>query len=176
MVASDHASDLPWTPRHAVFACPTILLYSHSAKRCMERNWGSHHGNASLRAADSLVTIVSLLRQLNLNTTNLLKLTFLSRAEFGWPCCSWPWWCPACCMPQGKALCWWLQHYRWGGCRETQQLLSPPSVYWSHPQGRLHLCKGKLYRNLSVVPSYSHMSSKYLIDIRGVNTFLQSVC
>ena len=27
----------------AVFACPLSSLYSHSAKRRMERNWGSHH-------------------------------------------------------------------------------------------------------------------------------------
>ena len=47
-------------PTPCSLARPTILLYSHSAKRRMERNWGSHHGNASLRAADSLVTIVNL--------------------------------------------------------------------------------------------------------------------
>ena len=41
------------------FACPLNPLYSHSAKRRMERNWGSHHWNGSLHAADTLMTIVS---------------------------------------------------------------------------------------------------------------------
>ena len=36
------------------------LLYSHSVRRRMERNWGSHHWNASLCAADSLMAIVIL--------------------------------------------------------------------------------------------------------------------
>ena len=44
----------------AVFAYPFSPLNSHSAKRRMERNWGSHHWNASLCAADSLMMIVSL--------------------------------------------------------------------------------------------------------------------
>ena len=45
--------DLPWT-------CPLNPLYSRSAKWHVERNWGSHHWNASLRATDSLMTIQSL--------------------------------------------------------------------------------------------------------------------
>ena len=54
-----------WSPRtclgpKAVFACPWNLLYPHSARRRMERNWGSHQWNASLHAADSLMMIVSL--------------------------------------------------------------------------------------------------------------------
>ena len=48
----------------AVFACPLSPLCSHSARRHMERNWGSHHWNASLRAADLLMTIVSLFNSL----------------------------------------------------------------------------------------------------------------
>ena len=47
------ASDLPWTPSHVWM--PIKPLYSHSARRRMERNWGSHHWNTSLRATDSLV-------------------------------------------------------------------------------------------------------------------------
>ena len=38
----------------ALFTCLLNQLYSHSAKRCMERNWGSHHWNSSLCAADLL--------------------------------------------------------------------------------------------------------------------------
>ena len=44
----------------AMVACLLNLLYSHSAKRHMERNCGSHHWNASLCAADSLMTTKSL--------------------------------------------------------------------------------------------------------------------
>ena len=47
----------------AVFACPLNPLYSHSARRRMERNWRSYHWNCSLRAADSLMMIVSLLQR-----------------------------------------------------------------------------------------------------------------
>ena len=52
------ASDLPWTQSHVCL--PIKPLYSHSARRRMERNWGSHHWNASLHATDSLMMIVSL--------------------------------------------------------------------------------------------------------------------
>ena len=44
----------------AVFACLLSPLYSHSAKRCVERNWRRRHWNASLPAADSLMMIVIL--------------------------------------------------------------------------------------------------------------------
>ena len=44
----------------AVFAYPLNLLYSHSARRHVEMNCGSHRGKASLCATDSLMTIVSL--------------------------------------------------------------------------------------------------------------------
>ena len=54
MVASDQALD----PMQAVFACPLSPLYSHSVTRRMERHWGSHHWNASLRAADSLLMMI----------------------------------------------------------------------------------------------------------------------
>ena len=40
----------------AMFAWPLNPLYSHSAKLCLERNWGNQHWNASLHAADSLMT------------------------------------------------------------------------------------------------------------------------
>ena len=43
-----------------VFPCPWNPLYSNSARRHMESNWRSHHGNASLRAADSLMTILDI--------------------------------------------------------------------------------------------------------------------
>ena len=48
-----------WSPRSCVgpkgvFACLLNPLYSHSARWHMERNWGNHHLNASLHAADSL--------------------------------------------------------------------------------------------------------------------------
>ena len=47
----------------AVYASLLSPLYSHSAKRLVERNWGNHHWNASLHAADSLITIVSLYKK-----------------------------------------------------------------------------------------------------------------
>ena len=49
----------------AVFACPLNPLFSHSAREGMERNWGSHHWNASLCAADSLMTICKSLNSLS---------------------------------------------------------------------------------------------------------------
>ena len=55
---SNGLSDLPWTP--SMSTCLLSPLYSHSVKRCIEWTWGSHHWNASLRAADLLMTIVSL--------------------------------------------------------------------------------------------------------------------
>ena len=47
----------------ATFALPLRPLCSLSAIWRMERNWGSHHSNASLRAADALMTIASLNRE-----------------------------------------------------------------------------------------------------------------
>ena len=44
----------------AVFTCLLNLLYLYSAKRRVERIWGNQHQNASLRAADSLLTSVKI--------------------------------------------------------------------------------------------------------------------
>ena len=43
----------------AVFACALNPLYSHSAKRHVERNWGNQHWNASLCVANSLMMNVN---------------------------------------------------------------------------------------------------------------------
>ena len=51
-------SDLPWTLSRVCL--PIEPLYSHSAKRRMERNWGDQHWNASLLAADLVMTSESL--------------------------------------------------------------------------------------------------------------------
>ena len=50
----------PQARAQAVCACSLNPLYSHSARRRMERNLGSHYCNASLRATDSLMTTVRL--------------------------------------------------------------------------------------------------------------------
>ena len=49
-----------WIGTQAVFACPLNQLYPHSANWHVERNWGSHHWNASLRATNSLMMTVCL--------------------------------------------------------------------------------------------------------------------
>ena len=52
----------PWTclgPQPCSFAC--WIRSSFSAERRMEMNWGNHHRNASLHAADLLMRIASLL-------------------------------------------------------------------------------------------------------------------
>ena len=77
-----------WSPRtclglQAVFACPFNPLYSHSAKRRVERNWGNQRWNASLCVANSLMMNVFIRSCLSNPQKRKKTLPFL-----GWGICS----------------------------------------------------------------------------------------